>query len=80
MSRQSEEITKIPEHQIGELNISVARDTEVSNTSLWIEPGEQEDYDEPEFVPKENMWYLVKYNLFLALLCAPAGYVLVGNN
>ena len=26
------------------------------------------------------MWYLVKYNLFLALLCAPAGYALVGNN
>jgi len=27
-----------------------------------------------------NMTYLIKYNLFLSLLCAPAGFALVGNN
>jgi len=46
---------------------------------LWSEV-EEEGEVEPEFRPKDNMNYLVKYNLYLALLCAPAGFALVGNN
>jgi len=34
----------------------------------------------PPMILVPNMAYLIKYNLFLALLCAPAGFALVGNN
>jgi hypothetical protein len=70
--------------EVDDINQSRALGTDVSfvsenRSSLWEEPGDHQEI-EPEFFPQENMRYLILYNLFLALLCAPAGFALVGNN